>query len=211
MTRPLTLEVAESNDPQKPKLSRWVIRLSHAGMPVTHLVCSSPTPLFARTVMLYENVIDDRGNTQRRMLSEALWTQTPDQATREFELDVNGRVQGETLILEADNGDNPPIELSGFKAYYPVTRILFKAGPGEQVFLYYGNGRAAPPHYDLALVAGQFHETPMGAATLGAPEQLRKVPARGVGGRGGPIFWGILGLVVVVLLAIIARLLPKQT
>jgi len=210
-TRSLVPEVSLSNDPNKPKLSRWVLRLSHAGLPMARLICSSRTPLFERSVVLYENVADDRGNKYRRVLNEALWRRTPEQRKNEFALEVNSRLQGDTLMLETDNGDNPAIELEQFKIHYAVTRVLFKAKPDEQVFLYYGNRSATWPRYDLGLVAGQLLGSPKGTASLGPQEQLRKTSARHVSGKGGPIFWSILGVVVVALLAIIARLLPKQT
>ena len=209
LTRALSPLISLNNDPRTPKLSRWTITLSHAGLPITRLVCSSPTPLFARTVLLYENVDDDRGGKNRRGLGEALWTRTPYQRKSEFVLEINDRLQSNTLILDTDNGDNPAIELEAFKVVYPVTRVLFKAKPGEQVFLYYGNHRATSPRYDLGLMAGQLLGTPKGEASLGQQEQLRKSFAGGASGKGGPIFWTILGLVVVVLLVIIARLLPK--
>ena len=63
--------------------------------------------------------------------------------------------QSDTLILETENGDNPPIELEKFTAFYPATRVLFKAKPDDRLFLYYGNPRVSPPSYDLSLVAGR--------------------------------------------------------
>jgi hypothetical protein len=49
-------------------------------------------------------------------------------------------------------------------------------------------------------------------ASLGAEERLNKVTWRvtNASGKGGVLFWGILALVVVALLVVIARLLPKS-
>ena len=68
------------------------------------------------------------------------------------------------------------------------------------------------PRYDLGLVAGQLRAADKAAAALGAEESLRKTAGRGQAsgqGQGGLLFWGALAAVVVGLLAIIARLLPK--
>jgi len=116
------------------------------------------------------------------------------------------------MFLETENGDNPPIELIRFTAVYPVTRLLFKAKPDDELFLYYGNPRVSPPRYDLSLVAGQLLVADKKIAPLSAEQQLKKPSWQEyqVPGKGGVLFWGILAVVVVVLLIIISRLLPKS-
>ena len=79
------------------------------------------------------------------------------------------------LVLETHNGDNPPIELEKFQAFYPATRILFKAQPADTLLLYYGNPRAASPRYDLSLVAGQLLAADQAEATLAAEETAEEV------------------------------------
>jgi hypothetical protein len=90
--------------------------------------------------------------------------------------------------------------------------MLFKAQPAEDILLYYGNPRANAPRYGLSLVAGQLLAAGKAPASPAEEEQLKKSPwTEGQAGKGGVIFWGILALVVVVLLDVISRLLPKQT
>ena len=109
--------------------------------------------------------------------------------------------------------DNPPIELEKFQVFYSVTRVVFKAKPEDALFLYYGNRQVAPPRYDLTLVAAQLLAADKAPASLAPEEQLKKASWREgrAAGKGGVVFWGILALVVVVLLAIISRLLPKSS
>ena len=112
---------------------------------------------------------------------------------------------------ETHNGDNPPIELEKFQAFYSATRVLFKAQPADELLLYYGNPSAASPRYDLSLVAGQLLAADQAEASLAAEEQLKK--SWGAGhrpGQGGVVFWGILAVVVFALLIIISRLLPQS-
>jgi hypothetical protein len=68
------------------------------------------------------------------------------------------------------------------------------------------------PRYDLSLVAGQLLSADRTVASPGAEQQLRKSSWREheIPGTGGVVFWGILALVIVVLLVIISRLLPKS-
>ena len=92
-----------------------------------------------------------------------------------------------------------------------TTRILFDAKAGDELFLYYGNASANAPRYDLNLVSTQLRSMDKSAAALGPEETLKKPwPLANASGKGGAVFWGILALVVVALLVMIARLLPKS-
>lgn len=212
ISRALTPSVTATTDAKDPKLSRWIIKLPRSGLPISRLTCVSRTPLFERSLSLYEELTDERGDKYRRVLGGATWTQTPEHQSKEFALALDGPVQSDTLFLETDNGDNPPIELEQFTAFYPATRILFKAKSDDALFLYYGNPRVSPPSYDLSLVAGQLLAADKNGASLFAEEQLKNSSWYGdqAPGQGGVLFWGILALVVVVLLFIISRLLPKS-
>ncbi|MGA9779337.1 MAG: DUF3999 family protein [Limisphaerales bacterium] len=212
ISRSLALTVTATNDAKNPQLSRWIIELPQANLPLTRLTCASPTPLFERSLSLYEDLTDERGDKYRHPLGEATCTQTPERKSKEFTLSLDSTPQSDTLFLETENGDNPPIELAKFTAVYPVTRVLFKAKPDDELFLYYGNPRVSPPRYDLSLVAGQLLAADKKIAPLSAEQQLKKPSWQEyqVPGKGGVVFWGGLAVVVVVLLIIISRLLPKS-
>jgi hypothetical protein len=213
ISRSLAPSVTLTNDVKQPKLSRWLIKLPQAGLPLTRLSCAARSPLFQRDVALYEELSDERGDKYRRSLGGAAWTQTPDRKNRALALPLNERLQSDTLFLETENGDNPPIELEQFAVFYPATRILFKAKAGDELFLYYGNPRVSAPSYDLNLVASQLLAADKAIATTAAEEQLKKMSwaASQTPGQGGVLLWVILAMVVAVLLVIIARLLPKAS
>jgi hypothetical protein len=211
--RSLTPRVTATHDVKNIKLSRWIIQLPRAGLPLERLACAAKTPLFQRAMSLHEELTDERGSPYRRELGGGTWTQTPERKAKEFALNVNGPGQSDTLLLETENGDNPPIELEKFAVFYHATRLLFKARADDEFFLYYGNPRVAPPNYDLSLVAEQLLAAEKKTASLAGEEQLKKASWREnhASGQGGLVFWGVLGLVVIVLLIIIARLLPKSS
>jgi len=213
ISRALTPAITAANDAKDPKLSRWLLKLPQAHLPLTRLSCATRTSLFQREVTLYEEVADERGEKYRRNLGSVTWVQTPNRPAKEFAMNFGSPLQTDTLILETHNGDNPPIELKQFQVFYPATRVLFKAEPANELFLYYGNPRVSSPRYDLSLVAGQLLAADKTPASLAAGEQLKKTSwAEGrTPGKGGVLFWGILALVVVALLVIISRLLPKST
>jgi hypothetical protein len=210
ISRWLTPAAAATNDSKQPGLSRWILTLPRAGLPFTRLTCAARTPLFERSMSLYEQLADERGTPYRHLLGTALWKQTPERKSKDFALVLDSAPRSGTFFLETENGDNPPVELEQFQMAYPVTSILFKAWPGDQLFLYYGQERAAPPRYDLSLVAGQMLAAEKNVAQLSAEEPLKRaLRDENQAGQGGIVFWGILAAVIVVLLLVISRLLPK--
>ncbi len=211
ISRSLAPAVAATNDAGDPKLSRWILQLPRAGLPLSRLACVARTPLFQRSMSLYEEVAGERGGQYRRELGGVSWEQRPERKTKDFIVLLASPPQSDKLFLETENGDNPPIELENFQMRYAATRLLFKAGPGDGLFLYYGNPRVAPPRYDLSLAADQLLAAEKNVASLSGEEQLRKSSWREnqIPGRGGLLFWGILAAVVVGLLIIIGGLLPK--
>ena len=215
LSRPISLVAASANDPKKPALSRWSLKLPQPELPITRLVCKSSSPLFHRQMRLWEEVSDERGDKFVSELGRATWDQTPNSPKRDLVIDLSARPRTDRLFLETDNGDNPAIELNDFRGFYPVTRVVFKAtaDPAQPVWLYYGNSDATAPHYDLNLVAGELLRAERGIVTAGAEENLSPKPSfagQTLTGSTRYIFWGALALVVIVLLAIMSRFLPKQ-
>jgi hypothetical protein len=210
LSRSIALTPKPANDPKRTGTSRWEIALPRAGLPLTRLTLTSPTALFQRQLHVFETIVDDRGNRHDRTLAIGEWSHTPDN-TRPLTLPLNSPPVTATLFVETDNGDNPPIALGAVTAAHAVARLLFKT-EADAVALYYGNAQVGAPRYDLALVAGQILAAPKTIATLGAEEKARPDGwAQGAlaGAKGGVLFWAVLALVVIVLLVVVAKLLPK--
>ena len=176
------------------------------------LVCASATPLFERELRLYEDVPDERGGKFTRELGIANWRHTPDYPAREVAIEFSKTPVTNALFLETDNADNPPIDLTSPRTFHPVTRLVFKAAPGEPLEIFYGNDRADATRYDLRLVATQLLGAEKTIATLGPETTASKQPENkpeSASGPGGIAFWLVLALVVAGLLIVLARLLPR--
>jgi hypothetical protein len=212
LQRALTPQVTATNDAHNPRVGRWILKLPQPNLPVTRLTCSAKTSLFERELTASENVRDERGDEYQHALGRGSWTRTSSWWRKDFSLAFDSPPQSDAIILETDNGDNRPIELENFQLFYPATRILFRANPGDKLFLYYGNPGVNSPRYDLSLVAGDLLAASKSDASLGAEEQLKKSWQSQLekAGKGGVVFWAVLGLVVVALLLVIAKLLPKS-
>ena len=210
LARSLTLMPVPAPDPKRPAVSVWRVQLPQAGLPLRRLVLTSATPLFQRQFRLYERVANPNGGTIESTLTEGSWSRTPEPGvpeTRAFELP--GRLRTDTILIETDNGDNPAIALGAVQAVHPVVRLVFKVAETDGFELAYGHPSANAPRYDLGLVAVKLLTSSRNVARLTGDGPvvrhgnfLSSLPT-------GYIFWAALALVVVVLLAVVAKLLPK--
>ena len=213
IARKLVPEIITVNDPKRPAISRWQIKLPQANLPVTRVTCATTTPLFRRQVALNEQPLDERGEKYTRHLGFATWVRTPPVTRALLELTLTQAPVTDTLVVETDNGDNPPVQLANWQVFYPVTRVLFKAPLDAAGWLYFGNREASFPRYDLDLLASQMLAEEKTPATLGGLETLKKAGRSGAGQStrtGNAIFFGVLAIVVIGLFAVIAKLVPKN-
>jgi hypothetical protein len=210
LARSLNVIPDEEPDPKRASFSIWKLRLPKAELPLRSIALTSATPLFQRQFRVFEKIKAQDGGTYDNVLSSGEWSRTPQPGvpeTRVFEL--QGRVQTDTIWIEADNGDNPAIALGTAQVAYPVVRLVFKAAQGDGFTLAYENIGANAPRYDLGLVAGRLLTSNRNVAHLGTV--VLGTPARNpfAGINGGYVFWAALALVVIVLLVLVAKLLPK--
>jgi hypothetical protein len=209
-TRALTPEVSRADDPKRPRLSRWTIRLPQTRLPITQLSCETKAALFQREARVFEEVADNRGERYPRMLGSASWLRRPESKSVRFSVALGAPPQTDAVLLEIDNGDNPSIELEKFQVSLPVSRILFKAPPEVPVELCYGNAQATAPSYDLDLVALQILAAAKSEATLADADPAGPGQRRASNRNLSLLFFGVLALVVTGLILVITRLLPKQ-
>jgi len=208
-TRAYSPEASRADDPKRPSLSRWTIRLPQARLPITRLSCETKVALFQRDVRIVEEVANSRGERYPRTLGNASWMRRLDSKSGRLDVVITSPPQTETLLLEIDNGDNPALELEKFQVSLPVIRILFKAPPGVGTELCYGNAKAVAPSYDLDLVASQILAASKSEATLVDADPRGLSQPRSSTKSMSFLFYGALALVVLGLVVVIMRLLPK--
>ena len=201
--------VTVTPDPKRPRVTIWTVTMPLDSLPASHLTCASATPLFDRQIVARATVKDSFGNDTRLHLGSAHWIRKPGDASAEHRIAFNRARLPETLILETDNGDNPPIELANVRVHYPTVRIVAKITEASPAFLYYGNDRAVQPQYDLQLVRSELASAPKEEAALGAEEKLTTgVKDKRPSSSGSPWLWLALAAVVGVLLWVVAKMLP---
>jgi len=210
--RRVPLLVKEENQELPKSGSRWQLLLPHPGLPLRQLRLLSPTPVFERSLRLFEQRHDDRGGTYEYQLGQGLWRQQP-QSEGPFALPVSDRPQTAILQLETYDGDNLPIALERVEALCSRYRLHFKTRDAETLHLYYGNHSAAEPSYDISLVGAELLAGDAVSAQLGEQELLLGGTQDGLSFarylHSGWVFWVSIALVVIGLLYVLVRFLPK--
>jgi hypothetical protein len=210
--RTVPLNAGIANDPKRATFSRWQLKLPQAALPLRRVSCASTSALFERTFRFWEELTDERGDQYPRELAQATWRRVPNQPAGQLPVSFGAPPKTDTVLIETDNGDNSPIELHDFRGYYPVTRIIFASSKSQSIALYFGNEEAAAPRYDAKLIAAQLLRSERTPAALGSQEILKSERVtETLTGSARYIFWGVLGIVVIALLVLISRLLPKTT
>ena len=204
---PLTAEL--DNDPERPRVGRWRIAVPK-NLPITRLTLTSRQPLFQRFLQLMDTPADPRVTSRNRLLTAESWTRTPETVDRPFTLKLGSAPEGDTLLLEVDNGDNAPLVLDRVTAWYPVVRILFRAPDTQPVTLLFGDKAVLPPSYDVSLVATELINADAADARFSEhPADLPPTAKTKSKRSSRYAFWIALGAVVISLLTIIRRLVPK--
>ncbi len=214
-SRDLIFSPVEAPDPKRPSVSRWKFPLSQAGLPLSQLVIHSPTKLFDRSLSLFEVLKNHLGDTYQRNVSTQVWMRKPAENSQPLIIALSERMQSDSLWIETDNGNNPPLKLQRLQAFFPVVRLLFKATHTEPFDLVYGNPAATAPRYDVSLIANQLLNAKRVPALLGSVQTIVPTTSPLKGASGGVLLWAVLAIVlaivVVLLLVLVAKLLPKPT
>jgi hypothetical protein len=206
---PLTVSV----EPVGAKSRRSLLRLDSAGShaPAAVVRLDTPQAAFVRLVRWFEVRQTRDGRRWTNELAAAEWRRVPGAVVQPLQLIPGRRPEGGTTWVEIDDGDNPPLPGLTAQAEYETRRLLFLSIDDGAMELHYGNPDAAPPRYDLALLADRLNASSRTAASLG-PDAVRG-SIWGEAVVSGPalqiVFWAVLGVVVVVLFAVIRRMLPE--
>lgn len=198
--------------PERPRLGRWRLELPAEGVPLSRVTVEVSEPVFERRVALSEEREDARGQRWRHELGETTWTRRGPEGAGKFDVALHTAPAGGSIHLEIEHGENAPFAPVSVAGAYPLVRLRFRAGSPGAFVLHYGNPGAGAPRYDLQLAAPALlaaREHPAVLAPAAAGQGVERSGFK-LGGRAARFaFWGALTLVVVVLLWLVARMLPK--
>jgi hypothetical protein len=125
---------------------------------------------------------------------------------------LDGAYRGE-MVLEIEEGDNAPLTLKAARGTLTVPRVALKARPGP-LRLVLGNPEAGAPRYDIATLRREvvsYSAEPLRAGGLEPNPAFRRRAGDYL--RDAPptmLLWGALGVAVVALLFLTARLVRPE-
>ena len=184
--------------------------------------------LFMRNVSVHSTPLD--GETVKGELADQITLQVLGGGTIYCIKDIDGTPMKSNTTLEFDgfpvstrtiwvgisNHDSPPLHILGVTAKRRPVLIAFNPPAAGRYTLLSGNAQAASPRYDLAAFSqnlGRLPVTQIAASPIEPTPDYRapKPPPSGepLNLATRALFWVALALVVVLLLVVVAKLLPK--
>lgn len=181
------------------------LRLPYTGLPDASLRLGTSARVFTRDigVIIRELPRDAAPGAGADRTAGATWTHSdPDTPAPLLDIPLTGRLRTDSLLVLVDDGDNSKLALEKPTLLLPSYRLRFFRQEGASLRLLYGKADLGAPRYDIELIAPRL----LDAAAEEVTADPEPAGAVSFGPRAKVVFWGVLGVVVVVLLLLIARL-----
>ena len=197
---------------RKPAPSVYRIAWPFDRLPSTRLVLTTSARVFQRPIVVGVEREPDQGHRDPwiQSLASTTWVHADqDRPAPPLTMAVPAQKIA-TLLVMVDEGDNSPLPLTGAQLLLPAYRVRFFRAANTTLRLAYGRTDLDQPRYDLALLAPQLLGATAIDAAAGAEERASGA-ALSAGELVSPrVFWAILGVAVIVLLALIVRLVRRE-
>jgi len=202
-TRPASL-------PSDGRLSVYRVRLPLERLPSARLVLTTSARVFTRQVTVGIEHGPDR--RQRNPWFEAFVTPTWSHADQESPAPpltlALRQVNSTDILVTVEEGDNSALQIESVRLLLPSYQLRLIRERDAALRLAYGREDLTAPQYDLALIASQLTGA---AATEVVPGPEQTVPEPSPPILMSPkVFWGVLIVAVLVLLALVVRLVRKS-
>ena len=202
-TRPASL-------PSDRTLSVYRMRLPLEQLPQARIVLTTPARVFTRRVTIGVEHGPDR--RRRDPWFEALatsdWSHADQESPAPALTMAIRAIEGREVLVTVEEGDNSPLPLAPARLLLPSYRLRLFRERDAALRLAYGRDDLSPPQYDLALIAPQL--TGVAATEVMAGPEQTAAPQSPSMLMSPQIFWGVLIVAVLVLLALVVRLLRKS-
>jgi hypothetical protein len=202
------LELTRSENDVRSR-TQYRLRFPYDSLPASRLVLTTGARVFRRQlrveVVRPPQLHDGRRGSWRDVVSSASWTHA-DESTPALPLTMHlPAMHSAEAYLVVEEGDNSRLPIGAPTLLLPTYRLRFyRERADEALTLLYGNARLLPPTYDIALLAPEL----VGAAAVEvAPGGESAGAAAAVGRIPQAVFWVVLGVAVLAMIGLIARLL----
>jgi hypothetical protein len=191
--------------------SYYRLRLPYDSLPASRLVLTTPARVFRRQlrveVVRPPALHDGRRGRWRETVASSTWIHA-DESTPALPLTLElPAMHSDEAYLVIEEGDNSPLPIAPPTLLLPTYRLRFYRDRADApLSLLYGRPGLGAPTYDIALLAPEL----VGAAAVEvAPGGESAGGAAAAGRIPQMVFWAVLGLAVVAMIALIGRLLKN--
>ena len=120
-------------------------------------------------------------------------------------------IEGDLFVL-IEEGDNQPLPIEKASILLPSFAIRMNRPANEPLRVLYGKDGVPAPRYDLQLLAPQVMGRVAEEVTPGAEQRFTAATTLTTVAALSPmVFWSVLGLAVLVLLAMVVKLMRRET
>ncbi|MDQ3950723.1 MAG: hypothetical protein M3282_10290, partial [Gemmatimonadota bacterium] len=204
---------ATGSDFSTPDLGRtqsyYRLRFPYDSLPASRLVLTTVARVFRRQlrveVVRPPALNDGRRGRWRETVASSPWSHA-DEGTPALPLTLElPAMQSAEAYLVVEEGDNSPLPIAPPTLLLPTYRLRFYRDRADPALsLLYGHPGLVAPTYDIALLAPEL----VGATAVEVAPGGESVGAAAAAGRISRIvFWAVLGIAVVAMIALIGRLL----
>jgi hypothetical protein len=189
--------------------TQYRLRLPYDSLPASRLVLTTGARVFRRQLRV--EVVrppaphDRRRGSWRDVLVSSNWTHA-DEATPALPLTLElPALRSPEVYLVVEEGDNSRLPITAPTLLLPTYRLrFFRDQAAEVLTLLYGRPGLGAPTYDIALLAPELVGAPAtevapGGEAVGAAAAAGRIPQ--------VVFWAVLGVAVLAMVGLIARLL----
>ena len=146
---PLRAAVALERRPSEPGKSRFRIRLPGAHLPIVAIELTVGGGNVLRAARITEGRLDGSTVVPTELGAATLRRSVRDGiAAAALRIPITPPSEAQ-LELAADDGNNPPLEVTGATAVFATLPFVFFESTGEPLVARYGDERLKPPSYDL--------------------------------------------------------------
>jgi hypothetical protein len=189
--------------------SHYRLPFPYDTLPASRLVLTTPARVFRRQIRVEivrpPALNDGRRGRWRETVASSTWIHA-DESTPALTLTLQvPAMQSAEAYLVIEEGDNSPLPIAPPTLLLPTYRLRFyRDRVDTRLTLLYGRPGLRAPTYDIALLAPELVGA---AATEVAPGTESTGAAATVGRIARTVFWAVLGIAVLGMIALIGRLL----
>jgi hypothetical protein len=194
------------------RVTSYAVKVPFPQLPNARLVLTTKARVFQRTVTL-ATVMAASERQPARLASNGVqaWIHADQSvAAPSLVFPLPDSSKGELFLL-VEEGDNQPLPFDEVSVLMPAYALRLFRRPNVPLRLMYGRADLAAPQYDLQLLASQVMGRAAEDVALGPEQVLAGARSSSFELVSPTMFWVALGLTVVVLLGLVARLVTRET